>query len=146
MREGLRALATAGRPIYAECGGLMYLASAIVDRTGTRHPMLDLVPGDAVMCDALQALGYVEVETRQDTPLGPAGTCFRGHQFRYSRFESPVAPERYAVRRPRTGTTDEEGYGTGTVLASYVHAHWASNPSIADAFVAACVSARRSAS
>jgi cobyrinic acid a,c-diamide synthase len=57
-----------------------------------------------------------------------------------------VVPERYVVRRPRTGTTDDEGYGTGTVLASYVHAHWASNPAVADAFVGACVSGRRSAS
>jgi cobyrinic acid a,c-diamide synthase len=145
MRDALRAHASAGRPIYAECGGLMYLATAIV-LGGVKHRMLDLVPGEAVMADRLQALGYVEVETRSASALGPAGTRFRGHQFRYSRFESPPFTARYALRRARDGEIELEGYGAGNVLASYVHAHWASNPAVPQALVAACVQARADAS
>jgi cobyrinic acid a,c-diamide synthase len=138
----LRELARTGTPIYAECGGLMYASSSIVTRDGAAHDMLGLVDGVARMCDKLQALGYVEVETRADTLLGPAGTRFRGHQFRYSRFETAREPTHYAVRVARTGSLQDEGYGAGNVLASYVHAHWASNPAIPAAFVARCAERR----
>ncbi len=144
LQQCLRELAAQGAPIYAECGGLMYLASAIVTLDGAEHAMLGLVEGVARMSDRLQALGYVEVETRTETPLGPRGTRFRGHQFRYSRFETQIEPANYAVRIGRTGLCTTEGYGSGQVIASYVHAHWASNPEIPEAFVASC--ARRGTS
>ncbi|HWO11327.1 MAG TPA: cobyrinate a,c-diamide synthase [Polyangiaceae bacterium] len=137
MLESLRALARAGKPVYAECGGLMYLSDAIVTLDGAVHPMLGLVPGRAVMTEKLQALGYVEVETREETPLGRAGTRFRGHQFRYSRFEGGAAA-RYELSIGRTGARAAEGYGSGNVLGSYVHAHWSSTPAIPGCFVARC--------
>jgi cobyrinic acid a,c-diamide synthase len=86
----------------------------------------------------LSALGYVEVETQGRSLLGEAGTRFRGHQFRYSRFETETLPARYSVRTRRTGLLHDEGYGTGSIVASYVHAHWASNPDVARCFVGAC--------
>lgn len=140
--DGLRALAAAGGPIYAECGGFMYLADAIVDLAGDKHAMVGLVSGTVVMCDRLQALGYVEVETLEETMLGPTGTSFRGHQFRYSRLDSAPVVGRYAVRRSRTGATEREGWGSGNVLASYVHAHWASNTQVPRAFVDSCARSR----
>jgi cobyrinic acid a,c-diamide synthase len=121
----------------------MYLSQAIVTLDGAVHPMLGLVDGVARMSEKLQALGYVDVETRTQTPLGPAGTRFRGHQFRYSRFETQTEPVNYAVRIGRTGLCTTEGYGSGQVLASYVHAHWASNPQIPEAFVASCAKPQR---
>jgi cobyrinic acid a,c-diamide synthase len=142
MLESLRAHARRGRPIYAECGGLMYLSEAIATLDGEEHAMLGLIPGRARMTGELQALGYVEVETRDDTPLGPAGTTFRGHQFRYSRFESPRAPARYGLTVARSGARSDEGYGQGHVLGSYVHAHWADSPQIPERFVECCVAAR----
>jgi cobyrinic acid a,c-diamide synthase len=138
MQTSLRELASWGKPFYAECGGLMYLSTAIVTRDGARHAMLDLVEGTATMSDRLQALGYVEVETRAESPIGPPGTRFRGHQFRYSSFDSPQPPAAYALSVLRTGVQSSEGYGTRNVLASYVHAHWASNPAIPRAFVERC--------
>jgi len=144
LLDRLRDLAQQGTPFYAECGGLMYLSDAIVARDGASHPMLGLISGTATMKSELQALGYVEVETRIDTVLGPAGTRFRGHQFRYSRFDTPGAPEAYSMRVARTGKSAPEGYTCRNVLASYVHAHWASNPSVAEAFVLRCERRRRS--
>jgi cobyrinic acid a,c-diamide synthase len=138
MLESLRALARAGKPIYAECGGLMYLSRAIVTLDGETHDMLGLVAGRAVMAERLQALGYVDVETQQETPLGPAGTRFRGHQFRYSRLEEAGPGERYALSLARTGARLGEGHGTGNVPGSYVHAHWSSAPEIPAFFVARC--------
>jgi cobyrinic acid a,c-diamide synthase len=143
MLEALRAHAREGRPIYAECGGLMYLSEAIVTLDGAEHAMLGLVPGRARMMNALQALGYVAVTTRDDSPLGPAGTTFRGHQFRYSTFESPRRPTRYALSIARSGAELAEGYGEGNVLGSYVHAHWASSPQIPERFVESCRATRR---
>ncbi|HEX5659767.1 MAG TPA: cobyrinate a,c-diamide synthase [Polyangiales bacterium] len=125
-------------PIYGECGGLMYLSEAIVTLDGVRHGMAGLIPGEAIMQPKLGALGYVEVETATDTLLGEAGQRFRGHQFRYSRFETREPPGQYRLHTRRSGAITAEGYGRGSVLASYVHAHWASNPSLAEAFVRAC--------
>jgi cobyrinic acid a,c-diamide synthase len=141
MRAAVRLLAEQGAPVYAECGGLMYLARAIVTADGTRHPMVGLVPGEAWMRDKLQALGYVEVETQAETLLGGSGTRFRGHQFRYSELVATAASgeQVYSVRRRRGGEPELEGYRVGNVLASYVHAHWASNPSIPEAIVRGCV-------
>lgn len=140
MTAALRALAARGGPVYAECGGLMYLSEAIVTRDGGRHPMAGLLPGEAVMGERLAALGYVEVETQARSALGAAGVRFRGHQFRYSELRGvPDDVERiYKVRRRRDGATTPEGYRRGSVLGSYVHAHWASNPGIATSLVAAC--------
>lgn len=142
MLESLRAHAQRGRPIYAECGGLMYLSEAIVTLQGEQHPMLGLVRGKAVMARSLQALGYVEVETRDASPLGPAGTRFRGHQFRYSRLEDAAEPGRYALTIARSGARQAEGYGAGDVLGSYVHAHWAESPEIPARLVERCLQSR----
>jgi cobyrinic acid a,c-diamide synthase len=145
MLLGVSALAAAGAPIYAECGGLMYLADAIRTLDGRDHKMVGLVRGVAVMRDKLAALGYVEVETQRRTILGGAGLRMRGHQFRYSTLEGAAESElAYSVRRRRGGATHAEGYGAANVLASYVHAHWASNPLCAEGLVQSCVRFRES--
>jgi cobyrinic acid a,c-diamide synthase len=145
MRASLRAAAARGVPIYAECGGLMYLAGAIRTLDGSTHPMLGLVDGTAVMHDKLQALGYVEVETQRRTLFGGAGLRMRGHQFRYSTLES-ASGDAYRVRKRRGGATFTEGYGEANVLGSYVHVHFASNPLVAEGFVAAASASTRAAS
>jgi cobyrinic acid a,c-diamide synthase len=138
MLSDLRAFAASGRPVYAECGGLMYLCQGIRTRDGGAWPMAGVLGGEAVMSDRLEALGYVEVETQTPTCLGGAGLRFRGHQFRYSRLVDAGTDCAYAVRKRRGGETAPEGYRAGGVLASYVHAHWASNPLAAEGFVASC--------
>jgi cobyrinic acid a,c-diamide synthase len=138
LRDAVRAFAARGRPVYAECGGLMWLSDAIVTLDQERHSMLGLVAGAAVMQPRLGALGYVEVETARAGVLGPAGQRFRGHQFRYSRLETDRPPSQYQLHTRRTSAQSQEGYGADNVLGSYVHAHWASNPAIAAHFVEAC--------
>ncbi len=134
------AFCNAGKPVYAECGGLMYLCGGIRQLDGSRFPMAGWFDADAVMHDRLQALGYVEAVTRHGTIFGPAGQLFRGHQFRYSTLEwNHRATGVYDLTRRRDGECSEEGYVKGRVLASYVHAHWASNSRMAEAFVEACV-------
>lgn len=146
LRADVLAFAERGGPIYAECGGLMFLTQAIRTLDGARHEMVGLLPTEACMRERLQALGYVEVETQARSLLGGKGTRFRGHQFRYSELDPEpslaVVERAYSLRRRRGGETTGEGYCKSNVVASYVHAHWASNPNVAAALVDACASFR----
>ncbi|MGH7437819.1 MAG: cobyrinate a,c-diamide synthase, partial [Polyangiaceae bacterium] len=143
MRESVRAFAASGRPVYAECGGLMYLARALVTVDGARHEMAGVLPAEARMTPRIRAIGYVEVALETTCWLGAAGSRFRGHQFRCS--ELDPAPDEATVRRVYTiqppghpERAAREGFAVDNVIASYVHAHWASNPDVAAAFVRAC--------
>jgi cobyrinic acid a,c-diamide synthase len=140
MREAVREFAAGGGVVYAECGGLMYLCSGIRTDSNTFYPMAGVFPAETIMSDRLQAIGYVEVETTGRSFLGGPGQQFRGHQFRYSCLEpEPSSTERvYVVRAPVGDGEVAEGYQMKNVVASYVHAHWASNPGIAENFVSAC--------
>jgi cobyrinic acid a,c-diamide synthase len=143
MIDAIRGFARRGGPIYAECGGLMYLSDGIRTLDGRAWPMVGLVTGEAVMSERLQSLGYVEVETRGESIMGPAGMRMRGHQFRYSTLTpTPERMERVYAVRPRWGEPFVEGYRAGSVLASYVHVHWASNPQAAEGFVDSCAAWR----
>ncbi len=144
MKRALHSAAQRDIPIYGECGGFMYLSEAIIDRKGQRHPMLGLLPGTLRMHDKLQALGYAEIEQLNDSFLGKAGLRFRGHEFRYSSYEELPAQGQaiYKIRKRRSQEIHKEGILSGSVLGSYIHAHWASNPSIAQNFVQACVNRR----
>jgi cobyrinic acid a,c-diamide synthase len=139
MREQIARFAAASGAVYGECGGLMYLSSGITTLEKHNFPMASVIPGNTIMHDRLQALGYVEVETETDSVIGPAGTRFRGHQFRYSELKL-LADLNWAYRMTRyyDGQVMPEGYRLKNVLASYVHAHWASNPRIAERLVEVC--------
>lgn len=138
LRSAIRAFAERGRPIYAECGGLMYLADAIRTLDGQSHAMVGCLRGEAVVRERLVALGYVDVETRSRTLLGPSGLRFRGHQFRYSELCGAPEGTAYVLQKRRGGEPLLEGYQSGSVLGSYVHAHWASNPEVAVGLVESC--------
>jgi cobyrinic acid a,c-diamide synthase len=140
MRQDIHCFARDGGTIYAECGGLMYLCSSLRTLDGVVHSMCNVLPGETTMCERLQALGYVEVETVCDSILGFASVRFRGHQFRYSNLEieENSVTKVYAVTLRRNDTSFMEGYQVRSVLASYVHAHWASNPVIPVTLVEAC--------
>lgn len=129
MRAAIGAFAG---PIYAECGGLMYLGETL-----DGAPMCGVLPVRTRMGERLRALGYREVVTTRDTVLGPAGTRFRGHEFHYSELVGPPdLPPAYRM----TGRAGDapEGWSRGAVLGSYVHAHFGSNPALAANLVAAC--------
>ncbi len=136
LKAEISQFAQSGRPIYAECGGLIYLTKGVTLLSGEFKEFCGLIDANITMYDKLRGLGYVEVETMSDTFLGPKGTRFRGHEFRYSDISS--TGDCYKVRKRRGASTAFEGFGKDTVIASYVHAHWASNPQIPRNFVDAC--------
>lgn len=142
MLEAIRQYAQKGLPIYAECGGLMYLTSGIETLQGKRYPMVGLLPVWTKMLRHLKSLGYVEVTLREKSLWGEIGTVLRGHEFHYSEMtqnlpEHPWKPV-YEIRRRRSDKLEFEGYQKGKILTSYVHLHWASRPRAMETFINQC--------
>ena len=143
MLAGVRALCAAGRPVYAECGGFMYLMQSLTDARGMEHAMAGVLPVRAAMGDRFRALGYREAVTTEPTFFGPAWTMLRGHEFHYSSVTGMDEVDAvYKVRDRKGWTSLREGYRASNALGTYIHAHFASNPDAARAFVAACREAR----
>lgn len=143
MRQAVRDFAAAGKPIYAECGGLMYLSMGIESLDGKRFEMVGLLPRWTRMLGRLKSLGYAEVTLVEDSLFGKAGDKLRGHEFHYSELIGPPAPEVecqpiYLVKRMRSDSLEPEGFQCGSILASYIHAHFASRGDAVKHFVSLC--------
>ncbi len=145
MRAAIREFCVAGRPVYAECGGLLYLLQGLIDQTGRAHEMAGVFPARARMLPHLQRLGYVQGEILKNCPLFREGNAFRGHEFHYSEIEEmPHHVQRcYRLTGRKNQPVFYEGYSLFNTLASYVHIHFSSNPSIAEEFVATCALTHR---
>ena len=138
MRRDVAAFAASGAPVYAECGGFMYLTEAIVGADGVEHPMAGVFPTRARMRARLQAIGYVEIEITDGSGWAPAGLRARGHEFRYSAVDPMQCDVTRRYRASRGASRSAEGFVSAGVLASYVHLHFASCPELAARFVEAC--------
>ena len=126
----LRQAHQAGMPIYAECGGLMYLVEAIQDAAGARYAMVGLLPGICRLTDRLQNFGYKEVVSLRDSLLGEAGMRTRGHEFHYSIWEGRPADSSLYQTRSSHGDESAEGYSVENLTASYVHLHFDACPQV----------------
>jgi cobyrinic acid a,c-diamide synthase len=140
MRDAMREHARKGRPIYAECGGLMALGRSLTTFDGITLPMFGLVPVASRMQRERLTIGYREVAALRASPLMDAGARVRGHEFHWS-IADPPPPEVAAYRVLDDGDR-LEGFCVGATLASYIHLNLAGAPQLARHFVAACVRAR----
>ncbi len=135
----IRKTAAAGSPIYAECGGLMFLSRSITDSHGRRHPMVGLIPGEVRMTDRLQHFGYKRLRAVRPNLLARAGEEARGHEFHHSVCYGIPAKRKGAYEA--TSAVGEarriEGYAHRNLLASYIHLHFLSRPRWAERFVQA---------
>jgi cobyrinic acid a,c-diamide synthase len=132
----LAAIRAFAGPIYAECGGMIFLSRQITDTAGNIFPLAGVLPLAIEMTDKLVQFGYVTVELTQDCLLGRRGTTIRGHSFHYSRIaNAPSLPTCYRVAYSLSRREEDEGYCAGNVLASYVHLHFRAAPHIARSFV-----------
>ncbi|MBU2252922.1 MAG: cobyrinate a,c-diamide synthase, partial [Proteobacteria bacterium] len=139
----IREYAASGKPLYAECGGLMYLSRGLLEAGGRFHPFLGILPARTRMLDGKKALGYVEITLTADSLWGRCGDVFRGHEFHYSELiDDPVADPAwrtvYALRRRRSEAVETEGFQKEAILASYTHLYYASLPAAIDHFIAHC--------
>jgi cobyrinic acid a,c-diamide synthase len=131
LRAEVAAFARRGRPIVAECGGLLYLSTELDGR-----PMCDVVPARAWMGEKL-TLGYREATAGGDHPAWPAGTVARGHEFHYSSVDPAADVDAPAWTLRARGRERTEGFVLGGVHASYLHTHWAATPHVATRLVSA---------
>lgn len=140
MRTQLKEAIASGMPVYAECGGMMYLGEQLVDADGHEYPMAGVLPVITTMQPRLAALGYVTLTATADTLLLLKGERVRGHEFHFSTVKPLVAAATF-------GLASEGGVGMGqgldgictaTLLASYTHLHFAAAPVMAERFVEAC--------
>ena len=126
-----------GIPIYAECGGLMYLGHSLSDMTGQMHPMVQALPLSSSMKDQTLHLGYRELEALCDSPIMKKGQVIKGHEFHWSVLENN--PELHNALYTVVDQDNRfEGFRNENVWASYVHVHLASDPSLAKRFVEVC--------
>jgi cobyrinic acid a,c-diamide synthase len=126
-------------PIYAECGGLMYLTEAIIDQDDREHAMVGLLPGRSVMSKRL-TLGYRQARAARESWLFHSGETVRGHEFHYSCWhERPRhLPPAYWLLPPAAAEPCPEGACLDNLVASYVHLHFWGKPELATRFVTAC--------
>lgn len=141
MHEALHAAAAHGLPVYAECGGLMYLGTAIEDFDGRVHAMVGLVPARSRLHGSRLTLGYRTARARRATPLLAGGQIVRGHEFHWSALERPPTAEEAVYDLAETGTV--EGFAAGSVIATYVHLHLAAAPGMAARWVETCARHQR---
>ncbi|WP_327252087.1 cobyrinate a,c-diamide synthase [Streptomyces sp. NBC_01244] len=134
LRKAVAAFAAAGGPVAAECAGLLYLARSLDGK-----PMCGVLDADARMSERL-TLGYREAVAVSDSVLAAAGTRLRGHEFHRTVIEPGAGGS------PAWGFTHPErrieGFVADGVHASYLHTHWAAEPSVALRFAEAAAAHR----
>jgi cobyrinic acid a,c-diamide synthase len=124
MKAALQRHHQAGKPIYAECGGMLYLLASLTDKHGQRAEMVGLLQGDAVMQSRLQGLGY-------QSAAYPGGVL-RAHTFHHSIVTTDLQPVSHGERL-HNSSAGEAVFCSGNLTASYLHAYFPSNPGAAAA-------------
>ena len=140
MLDAVRTFCASGKPVYAECGGLIYLTQG-VEYAEQHYPLVGELPVWTRMLEKRKTLGYVTATLTANSLFGDASTCFRGHEFHYSELiKEPTGSAGwqsvYQLTQNRGGQSRPEGYQRGNVLASYAHLNLASQPEALDSFVA----------
>ena len=140
----IRELAAEEMPIYAECGGFMYLGRSLTTAMQPVASMVGVFGIDAIMDPEHLVIRYVSIRTLLDSPLGPAGTVARGQEFHQSRIIGTRAGRAIYHVTATSGEQYQEGELAGCALGSYVHLHFSSNPRLCHSFVERCAAWRGS--
>ncbi len=137
FRQSLKNAIEAGLPVYAECGGLMYLGENIIVREQS-YPMVGALPFTVLLEKKPQGHGYTIIEVDQPNPYFPIGTRLLGHEFHYSRIIENDVNKLNLVFRLERGhgiTGHRDGISYKNVLATYSHTHALATPAWAIAFL-----------
>ncbi len=142
MLQAIYNWADSGKPMYAECGGLMYLSQGIHDFDGNFFKMAGVFPFETKMKKGRSHLGYREIQLKEDCIHGKKGDRLKGHEFHYSEIKpsafslQPLDPATCYSLFDNTGQNlQNEGYRFKNTLASYIHIHFGSSNNIAKSFV-----------
>mgnify|MGYP000809139921 FL=1 len=132
MRKEIKAAVESGMPVVAECGGFLYLHTAIRDRDGHPYQMAGVLPAACQDTKKLVRFGYIELEEKESNFL-EVGTRIKGHEFHY--FDSEKNGEDCIAIKPVTGRTYPCVIEKENVWMGFPHLYYPSNPSFADHFV-----------
>ncbi len=126
MMASIKAIVEDGVPVYAECGGLMYLGRSLIDLEGRAHRMVGVFDLDTALTKRL-TIGYTQLESVRDSIVAPSGATLRGHEFHYSEATDVSSDSRFAYRvRLGRGIVDMmDGCMNHNALGSYSHLHFA---------------------
>jgi len=140
LKMQIAELVEKGLPLYAECGGVMYLTKEIKDFNGKNYPMVGIIPGRVEMKKKLQALGYKEIIAVRDNILLKKGEKIKGHEFHYSNLKelSPGIINAYQVMASRGKKEREAGIIYNNLLASYIHLYFPANIKVVERFINKC--------
>ena len=138
MKKSIKRLAQQDMPVYAECGGLMYLTRSISSGS-RRHRMVGLFDADTVMTDRM-TLNYTSGTLSAKTVISEASRNIHGHEFHYSRLENVPSDSKFAydLEVGQGIAHHKDGLIQDNALASYGHVYFASCPSFASSFVNNC--------
>lgn len=116
-------------PIYAECGGLMYLGEKLKDSDGKIYDMVGIFKGTSEMTSSLRRFGYCDGIAKVDTILSYEGETIKGHEFHHSVFNSDEECAYKMIKKRGNKVIDEwdGGYSKGNTLATYLHTHFYNN-------------------
>jgi cobyrinic acid a,c-diamide synthase len=131
----MRAAIVGGLPVYAECGGFMYLQQSLVDLSGEAHQMLGVLPGSTHMTDRLQDFGYYTIQAKRDNLLCAAGDSINAHFFHHSVSD---AQGDCFIARKHNGQSFDCIVAEGNVFAGYQHLHFGGNRRFAMSYLQAC--------
>jgi cobyrinic acid a,c-diamide synthase len=136
LRREIRVAVDGGLPVYAECGGLMYLTKRI-HWDGRSSEMVGALPVEVEVSERPQGHGYVQAEVAAPNPFWPVGTTLRGHEFHNSRLTNAngVGSAAYRLARGSGLGNGQDGLVYHNVLASYTHLHADGSPGWADGLV-----------
>lgn len=120
--EGIQRAAAKGLRIFGECGGYMVLGNVLIDADDTHHRMAGLLALETSFAERKLHLGYRDVETLMEAPIGAGGSPFRGHEFHYATILRE-APEKalFRMKNARGEELDRSGNVVGNVAGSFIH-------------------------
>lgn len=137
FRNSVKQRIEEGLPVYAECGGLLYLGTGIIV-SGVEYPMVGALPVRFVMEKRPQGHGYTILETSRSNPYFPTGQILRGHEFHYSRpliDEGTHVDMAFTMKRGKGICDGKDGFLKKNLLATYSHVHGTGEPGWAESFV-----------
>lgn len=129
MRKSIKEAHNNCIPIYAECGGLMYLGEKLKDSDNKEYDMVGIFKGISEMTKSLKRFGYCDGIAKVDTILSKKGDLIKGHEFHHSVFNSEEECAYKMVKKRGNKVVDEwdGGYSKGNTLATYLHTHFYNN-------------------
>jgi cobyrinic acid a,c-diamide synthase len=139
MKDAIMRAAENGMPIYAECGGFMYLTREIKNFDSRIYKMAGVIPISCKMNDSMRTVGYVTAKALTDNVIALKGDELRGHEFHFSNTEADEnIPHAFEFTKNRTQEKYIAGFANQNILGSYLHLHFAGFPKAAERFVEVC--------